>query len=196
MSPLLTLFFLFLLLLPLLSAAYDDDEPTAGFNPILKPKAHERIPAGSRYTLVWDTPAVYAAGSLTIGLIGGDEQASQESLANITDAVPSSAGRYTWHVASHLGTKRFYGLVLRWGRDPSVFQYSNPFHIIPAPPEPSVSTSSAPTSTLSHTAVAVAMGTSPPLPAHQTAASPPLLLPRRESLALVAVALAALVVLA
>ncbi|RDA88945.1 hypothetical protein CP532_0660 [Ophiocordyceps camponoti-leonardi (nom. inval.)] len=165
------------ILLLSLTAKSQEINPTIGFNPILRPRPHESIVAGSSYIIRWDTSPAYAVGSVAICLIGGKSQATQEKLANITDAVPSSAGRYTWSVPSTLGTKPVYGLVLRWNQDPSVFQYSNPFHIVPVAKISSTTTTTSSTpssSTPSNTALVVM---SPPssavVQAHQTAGSPP-----------------------
>ncbi|RDA91433.1 hypothetical protein CP533_6282, partial [Ophiocordyceps camponoti-saundersi (nom. inval.)] len=107
-------FFLPLILFSFLIKA--EDVPTMGFDPIIRPKPHETVVAGSSYDIIWDPTPAYASGFVSICLIGGKDQASQEKLVNITDAVPSSAGHYTWSVPPTLGTKPVYGLVLRWNQ--------------------------------------------------------------------------------
>lgn len=44
----------------------------------------------------------------------------------------SSAGSYLWSVDGSLGADATYGIKLTLEADPSVFQYSNPFHIVAA----------------------------------------------------------------
>ncbi|RCI13896.1 hypothetical protein L249_8201 [Ophiocordyceps polyrhachis-furcata BCC 54312] len=76
-----------------------------------------------------------------------------------------------------------YGLVLRWNQDPTIFQYSNPFHII-CPGTKTTTSSSSFSSTFSSTpsdsVLAFVMSTTASAAAvhpHQTAASPPQNLP-------------------
>lgn len=56
---------------------------TADFNPIYKPDANQVIPAGSTFDIVWDAPAKYEAGSVSIHLIGGATQNTQVPLLDI-----------------------------------------------------------------------------------------------------------------
>ncbi|PHH71562.1 hypothetical protein CDD80_5140 [Ophiocordyceps camponoti-rufipedis] len=174
-----------LLLLPLVTA----NNPTPGFDPIIRPRPHETIPAGSPFTIVWEAPAAYAAGTVAISLIGGDRQDAQETIANLTEAVPNAAGRYTWSVSPTLGKKRVYGLVLRWSRDTSVFQYSNPFHILPVKSTTTTTTTTNSSRVPERTPVAVAMSSTSAssVPARHTSASSPSVLVSQKALALLVV---------
>ncbi|RDA94730.1 hypothetical protein CP533_6732 [Ophiocordyceps camponoti-saundersi (nom. inval.)] len=114
---------------------------------------------------------------------------TRRTLAAMHNAVPSSAGHYTWSVPPTLGTKPVYGLVLRWNQNPSIFQYSNPFHIVArakhattttvavGAASSSSSSSSSPPDSPSKGVRAAVKTTTPPaaaaLHANQTAASSP-----------------------
>lgn len=184
---------LLLILTPLVTPLVTANNPTPGFDPVIRPRAHEAIPAGSLFTIVWDTPAAYAAGSLAISLIGGDRQDAQETIANLTEAVPNAVGRYTWSVSPTLGNKRVYGLVLRWSKDTSVFQYSNPFHIMPVKSTTTTTTTTTAATNSSRvperTPVAVAMSStkSSPVPARHTSDSSPSVIVGQKMLALLVV---------
>lgn len=102
---------------------------TADFDPIYSPKQDETIAAGSTYTITWDAPAKYADGTISISLIGGPTQPTQQQIANIASGVKNSAKTYTWTVDAALGTEKVYGLVFKLESNPKIFQYSNPFHI-------------------------------------------------------------------
>ncbi|QPH01181.1 hypothetical protein C2857_005380 [Epichloe festucae Fl1] len=102
---------------------------TPDFDPIYTPKKDEIVPAGSSFTLTWDAPAKYTAGTISIELIGGATQNTQQHIANIASGVKNSAKTYTWNVDAALGDQKVYGLVFKLESNPSVFQYSNPFHI-------------------------------------------------------------------
>ncbi|KAH6606416.1 hypothetical protein Trco_005569 [Trichoderma cornu-damae] len=112
--------------LALLSSAFAQ---TADFDPITAPASDATIAAGAPFTVEWTAPAKYADGTITIQLIGGPSQATQQVIGTIASGVQNSAGKYSWSVDSSLGTEAFYGLIFRLDSDPSVFQYSNPFHI-------------------------------------------------------------------
>ncbi|RFU71889.1 hypothetical protein TARUN_10374 [Trichoderma arundinaceum] len=112
--------------LALVSAAFAQ---TADFDPITVPGSNQVIAAGAPFTVEWDAPAKYAAGTITIELIGGATQATQQVLGTIATGVQNSAKKYVWTVDSSLGADAFYGLIFRLESNPSVFQYSNPFHI-------------------------------------------------------------------
>ena len=53
------------------------------FDPIYTPKKDEIVAAGSALTLTWDAPAKYASGTISIELIGGATQNTQQHIANI-----------------------------------------------------------------------------------------------------------------
>ncbi|OAQ72307.1 cell wall beta-glucan synthesis [Pochonia chlamydosporia 170] len=102
---------------------------TPDFDPIYTPKSGETIKAGAPFTVTWTAPPKYADGTIKIELIGGATQPTQVKLADIASGVKNSANTYTWNVDASLGDKAVYGLVFRLESNPSIFQYSNPFHI-------------------------------------------------------------------
>lgn len=56
---------------------------TPDFDPIYTPEKDETVAAGSPFTVTWDAPAKYAAGTISIELIGGATQNTQQHIANI-----------------------------------------------------------------------------------------------------------------
>ncbi|KAK4078533.1 uncharacterized protein Triagg1_2864 [Trichoderma aggressivum f. europaeum] len=112
--------------LALVSAAFAQ---TADFDPITVPTSNEEITSGAPFTVEWTVPAKYAADTITIELIGGPTQATQQVLATIATGVKNSAKTFVWNVDATLGSQAFYGLIFRSESNPDIFQYSNPFHI-------------------------------------------------------------------
>ncbi|KAK4079832.1 Phytase [Trichoderma simmonsii] len=112
--------------LALVSAAFAQ---TADFDPVTVPTSNQEIAAGAPFTVEWTVPAKYAADTITIELIGGPTQATQQVLGTIATGVKNSAKSFVWNVDATLGTQAFYGLIVRSESNPNVFQYSNPFHI-------------------------------------------------------------------
>ncbi|ODA78758.1 hypothetical protein RJ55_06141 [Drechmeria coniospora] len=102
---------------------------TADFDPIYTPKSNEVIPAGSPYSITWSAPAKYAAGTISIHLIGGATQNTQVPIMDIASGIKNSDNGYTWLVDATLGSQAVYGLVIKLESDPSIFQYSMPFQI-------------------------------------------------------------------
>jgi hypothetical protein len=51
--------------------------------------------------------------------------ANFEHLAGIAN----SAGSFVWNVPADLGKDAFYGFIVKYESNPSIFQYSNPFHV-------------------------------------------------------------------
>ncbi|KAG5942676.1 hypothetical protein E4U59_000959 [Claviceps monticola] len=102
---------------------------TPDFDPIYTPKKDEVVAAGSPLVITWDAPAKYASGTVSISLIGGATQNSQQPIAEIASGVKNSAKTYTWNVDASLGKDNVYGLVFKLESDKQIFQYSNPFHI-------------------------------------------------------------------
>lgn len=43
--------------------------------------------------------------------------------------VANSAGSFVWNVPADLGADAFYGFIVKYESNPSIFQYSNPFHV-------------------------------------------------------------------
>ncbi|TFB06121.1 hypothetical protein CCMA1212_001893 [Trichoderma ghanense] len=122
---------------------------TADFDAITNPTPNEVLTAGQALTIEWSAPAKYAAGTVSIELIGGPTQATQQVLATIATGVQNSAKTFTWNVDSSVAGQNFYGFIFRLESDPSVFQYSNPFHIKAAEVHSSSSTPAAPAQTSS-----------------------------------------------
>ncbi|PTB64459.1 hypothetical protein BBK36DRAFT_1136138, partial [Trichoderma citrinoviride] len=120
---------------------------TADFDAITNPSPNEVIAAGQALTIEWSAPAKYAAGTVSIELIGGPTQATQQILATIATGVKNSAKSFTWNVDSAVAGQNFYGFIFRLESDPNVFQYSNPFHIKAAEVQSSSSTPAAPAKT-------------------------------------------------
>ncbi|EFZ00507.1 Ser-Thr-rich, GPI-anchored family protein [Metarhizium robertsii] len=121
---------------------------TADFDPIYAPTPNEKITAGSTFTITWKAPAKYSEGTVKIELIGGATQNTQVPLADIASGVKNSAESYSWKVDASLGDKAVYGLVIRYESDPTIFQYSNPFHITASGNQPSGTSSSSVTKTV------------------------------------------------
>lgn len=105
---------------------------TKDFDPVTKPDMNAKIPAGETFEIEWQAPAKYAAGTVSLHLIGGETQDTQVPLADIAAGIPNSAGKFAWPVAATLGDAKVYGLVIKYESDPKIFQYSNPFHIVKA----------------------------------------------------------------
>ncbi|QUC17851.1 uncharacterized protein UV8b_02092 [Ustilaginoidea virens] len=111
---------------------------TADFDPIYTPNSGETIDAGAPYTVTWSSPAKYMDGTVSIELIGGKTQNTQQHIADIASGIKNSANKYTWNVDASLGAEAVYGLVFKLESNSSIFQYSNPFHIrAAAKPAPS-----------------------------------------------------------
>lgn len=56
---------------------------TPDFDPVYTPKKDETVTAGSSFTLTWDAPPKYADGTISIELIGGATQNTQQPIAKI-----------------------------------------------------------------------------------------------------------------
>lgn len=105
---------------------------TADFDPVTQPEKNEKIPAGETFEIVWEAPAKYAEGTVSLHLIGGETGDTQVPLADLTAGIPNSAEKYEWAVDASLGDAKVYGLVIKYESKPEIFQYSNPFHIVKA----------------------------------------------------------------
>ncbi|KAL7936084.1 hypothetical protein V8C35DRAFT_296833 [Trichoderma chlorosporum] len=132
--------------LALVSSAFAQ---TADFDPIIVPTSNEVIAPGAPFTVEWTVPAKYASDTITIELIGGPTQATQQVLATIATGVKNAQKSYVWNVDPSLGNQAYYGLIFRSESDSSVFQYSNPFHIKAAAVQVSSSAPAAPAATSS-----------------------------------------------
>jgi phage tail sheath gpL-like len=58
-------------------------EQTADFNPVYSPETDENVVAGSTFEITWEAPEKYAAGTVSIHLIGGATQGTQIPIADI-----------------------------------------------------------------------------------------------------------------
>ncbi|KAG5981778.1 hypothetical protein E4U55_002580 [Claviceps digitariae] len=133
---------------------------TPDFDPIYTPKKNEVVAAGSALTVTWDAPAKYASGTISIELIGGATQNTQQHIANIASGVQNGAKTYTWNIDASLGAENVYGLVFKLESDPKIFQYSNPFHI-KASGSGAVTTTTTTTTSLSSSTTPTSMTAAP-----------------------------------
>lgn len=104
---------------------------TAGFDVVRTPTKDEIVPAGKTYTVTWDAaPADYDKDTVSIVLLAGASPATLVPGAEpIVAGIVNSAGSYEWAVPSDLGDAAVYGLQILLDSDPTIFQYSFPFHI-------------------------------------------------------------------
>ncbi|PTB46627.1 uncharacterized protein TrAFT101_003924 [Trichoderma asperellum] len=135
---------------------------TADFDPVNVPSSNQIINAGAPFTIEWQTPAKYAADTISIQLIGGPTQGTQVPLDVIATGVANKAGSFVWNVPATLGTDAFYGFIVRSENDPSIFQYSNPFHIKAGAAPPAKDTTTITTSTGVKTVSLATQSTSAP----------------------------------
>jgi hypothetical protein len=56
---------------------------TPGFDPVTVPSSNQIISAGAPFTVQWTAPAQYASGTISIELIGGPTQGTQQPLGVI-----------------------------------------------------------------------------------------------------------------
>jgi hypothetical protein len=102
--------------------------PTDGFDPIVKPTKGEKVPAGSTYDIEWQPNATFT-GTVTIALLGGASPSTLQILSTVAKAVDNSKGAYSWAVEKTLGSQATYGLKITWDSNTNIFQYSFPFEI-------------------------------------------------------------------
>lgn len=105
---------------------------TEGFDSVTQPESNAKLPAGETFEVVWSAPKAYTEGTVSLHLIGGETQDTQQPLADIAAGIPNSAEKYSWAVDAALGDAKVYGLVIKYESNPEIFQYSNPFHIVKA----------------------------------------------------------------
>jgi hypothetical protein len=74
----------------LLAIASSAIAQTADFLPLTKPTSGEKVPAGSTYLVEWTIPTnpKYVAGTVTIGLIGGNDPKTLVPLGDIASEFP------------------------------------------------------------------------------------------------------------
>ncbi|KAM0512666.1 hypothetical protein ACHAPE_008691 [Trichoderma viride] len=135
---------------------------TPDFDPVTSPSNNQVITAGQPFTIQWEAPAKYAAGTISIELIGGATQGTQVPLSTIATGIANSAGTFTWNVPATLGNDAFYGFVVKYDSNPSVFQYSNPFHVKAGSAPPAQDTTTVTTSTGVKTVSLATQSTSAP----------------------------------
>ncbi|KAK3936000.1 Ser-Thr-rich glycosyl-phosphatidyl-inositol-anchored membrane family-domain-containing protein [Diplogelasinospora grovesii] len=102
--------------------------PTDGFDPIVKPTKGEKVPAGSTYDIEWQPNATFT-GTVSIALLGGASPSTLQILSTVAKAVDNSKGAYSWAVEKTLGSQATYGLKITWDSNTNIFQYSFPFEI-------------------------------------------------------------------
>lgn len=83
--------------LALVSAAFAQ---TADFDPVTVPTSNQEIAAGAPFTVEWTVPAKYAADTITIELIGGPTQATQQVLGTIASKLMLSRAQMLYSVAN------------------------------------------------------------------------------------------------
>ncbi|KAJ4244201.1 hypothetical protein NW762_014582 [Fusarium torreyae] len=102
---------------------------TPGFDAIDTPTNWQNVPAGEMFEIKWRAPAKYSNATISISLIGGPTQDTQNHIKTIANGIDNDSESYKWAVDSSFNQKNVYGLVLRLESDPDVFQYSFPFRI-------------------------------------------------------------------
>lgn len=105
---------------------------TEGFNPIFNPEANQEIPAGKPFEITWEASEEFADQTISLHLIGGEDQGTQVPLADLAAGIPNLEQKFTWDVDASLGAENVYGIVLKLESNPDIFQFSNPFHIVGA----------------------------------------------------------------
>ncbi|KAI0136694.1 Ser-Thr-rich glycosyl-phosphatidyl-inositol-anchored membrane family-domain-containing protein [Xylariales sp. AK1849] len=100
---------------------------TAGFDAITSPGKDVDVPAGETFTIEWQ-PGTYD-GTVTLSLLGGQTPETLQVLSAFAEGVENTDGSYAWGVDSSLGDKATYGIKITLDSDPTIFQYSFPFHI-------------------------------------------------------------------
>ncbi|KAF3014973.1 hypothetical protein E8E14_004260 [Neopestalotiopsis sp. 37M] len=108
---------------------------TPGFDPMSKPTNWQDVYAGETFQIVWD-PTSYK-GTITLELLGGGSPATLWILGNIAQGVDNQQGQYNWVVPANLGQLDTYGIRILLESNPSILQYSFPFHVRPASARPS-----------------------------------------------------------
>lgn len=125
---------------------------TADFDPIWTPTNGQEVVAGTTLSITWQAPPKYAGEKISIHLIGGATQGTQEPIMDIAAGVDNSVQKLDWNVPITLGTHNVYGLVFKLESNPAIFQYSNPFNIKPSGVVVSSSTASSAAPSTSTTA--------------------------------------------
>ncbi|ETS78583.1 hypothetical protein PFICI_10645 [Pestalotiopsis fici W106-1] len=100
---------------------------TPGFDPMSKPTNWQDVTAGENFQIVWD-PTSYK-GTITLELLGGGSPATLWILGNIAQGVDNQQGQYNWAVPTNLGQLETYGIRILLESNPSILQYSFPFHV-------------------------------------------------------------------
>ncbi|TVY28040.1 hypothetical protein LHYA1_G002639 [Lachnellula hyalina] len=103
-------------------------DPTPGFDAISSPSTKDQnLVAGSDFTITW-TASSYTSDSDTVSIVilAGNDPATLQPGDTIT-SIKNSVGSYTWKVPS--STAVTYGFKIQLNSDPTIFQYSQPFHI-------------------------------------------------------------------
>lgn len=104
-------------------------DTTPDFDPVYTPENNEVVPAGQVFDITWSAPEKYADETVSIELIGGATQGSQQTLQTIASGIPNTDEMFEWTVDATLGAHAVYGLKVILDSDPSIFQYSMPFQI-------------------------------------------------------------------
>jgi hypothetical protein len=102
---------------------------TVGFDSVHTPENNAVVPAGQVFEVTWTAPEKYADETVSIQLIGGATQGSQQVLSDLASGIPNTDQVYLWTVDASLGAHAVYGLKVILDSDPSVYQFSMPFQI-------------------------------------------------------------------
>ncbi|TVY35974.1 hypothetical protein LSUB1_G005600 [Lachnellula subtilissima] len=103
-------------------------DPTPGFDAISSPSTKDQnLVSGSDFTITWAASS-YTSDSDTVSIVilAGNDPATLQPGETIT-SIKNSVGSYTWKVPS--STAVTYGFKIQLNSDPTIFQYSQPFHI-------------------------------------------------------------------
>jgi len=103
---------------------------TSGFDAITAPTQDQQIAAGSNFTIVWTpSPGGYDNDTISITLLYGTSASTlQLAPTPIASNISNYLGSYTYLIPA-TGLYPTYGFKLALDFDPTIFQYSFPFHI-------------------------------------------------------------------
>lgn len=150
------------------------------FNNAFKPAQGEEIPAGKTYKVEWTLPSDAKKGPISILLVGGADQGSQQVLSTLTKGYDNSKLFYDWAVDASLKPLPVYGLKFVLDSDANTYQWSNPFQIVGGGPggndtntSKSASSSSSTSSPPSQSTLSTTISTSTSIVTSGTTTVPP-----------------------
>ncbi|KAE8447490.1 hypothetical protein EG329_010763 [Mollisiaceae sp. DMI_Dod_QoI] len=131
---------------------------TAGFDAITAPTQDQNVAAGSTLDIIWEPSANYT-GTVTITLLEGATPSTLEKGPVIKAGIENSDGKFSWSIPSDVGTFATFGFTISLDSDPTIFQYSFPFHITGATGSSSTSSGSTTASAASTKTMTLSTGT-------------------------------------